>query len=112
MMTLSNHFKDRFPGARPGSVIPKPYTFTWFEQQLAAFLLIRGRYAFFGTGWGLGLVHEWQSMYDTDFGVPLRNGTADGGVCFEVRPGVFHRPWSKYNITLDCNTWQASFDRL
>ena len=50
MMTLSSAFMLHWPGARPGVVQPQPYVFPWQKQQLAAFMLIRGPVAFFGTG--------------------------------------------------------------
>ena len=50
MMTLSSAFMLHWPGARPGVVEPQPYVFPWQKQQLAAFMLIRGPVAFFGTG--------------------------------------------------------------
>ena len=38
------------------------------------------------------------------------------GVCEEIEPGVFHRPWSKVNVTLDCNAgeagWVAHIDKV
>ena len=109
MMTLASPFLLHAPGARPGTVIPEPYKFYWQKQQLAAFLLIRGKHAFFGTGWAVGLVHEWSDLYDIDFGVPA-------GQCTEPQPGVFNRQWSKYNVTLDCNAgasgWEAKFQPL
>ena len=61
MMTLSSPFMMHAPGARPGTVLPEPYSFYWQKQQMAAFQLIRGKHAFFGTGWAVGLVHEWRS---------------------------------------------------
>lgn len=105
MMTLSSAFTLKWKGARPGTVLPQPYSFPWLQQQLAAFLLIRGEHAFVGTGWGVGLVHEWQSIYDTDFGEPK-------GSCVETSPNVYSRRWSKYNISLDCSSWTAAFDKL
>ena len=84
--------------------MPKLYSFPWLQQQLAAFLIIRGPFAFFGTGWGVGLVHPWQPIYDTDFGEPKSS-------CVETAPHVYSREWTNYNVSLDCNTWKASFNR-
>jgi hypothetical protein len=109
MMTLASPFFLHAPGARPGTVVPEPYKFYWQKQQMAAFLLIRGKHAYFGTGWAVGLVHEWSNLYDIDFGVPVDR-------CTEIHPGVFRRQWSKYNVTLDCNSgdsgWNATFTSL
>ena len=102
-MTLSSGFTLRWKGARPGTVDPTPYSFPWFEQQLAAFLLIRGPHAFFGTAWGVGLVHEWRSEYDTDVGEPA-------GRCAEVSPGVFARNWTRAAVMLDCNAFHARIE--
>jgi hypothetical protein len=79
-----------------GPTIPEPYRFAWLRQQLAAFLLLRGPHAYFGTGarslltsslslslslrlpvyrfpgWGMAKYHEWQPEYDLDFGIPLQ----------------------------------------
>lgn len=112
MMTPSSDFFPPVPGARPGTIFPKPYSFHWLKQQLAAFLLIRGPHAFFGTGWGVGLVHEWNALYDIDFGVPVAKKNDNDGVCQEINPNVFYRAWTKYNVTLDCNKWDAIFTKL
>ena len=39
--------------------------------------------------------------YDHDYGVPL-------GLCKEIGVGVFERPWSKANVRMDCNNFQAN----
>ena len=86
-------------------------------------------------------MHEWNSeLYELDVGIPLRNATDSqgeshagwtrrvqspslslslcftSGVCEEIEPGVFHRPWSNVNVTLDCNAgasgWVAHIDKL
>ena len=28
-------------------------------------------------------------------------------ICHEASPGIFARRWSKANVTMDCNTWEA-----
>ena len=55
-----------------GPTIPEPFQFMWLRQQLAAFLLLRGPHAFFGTGWAMARYQAWQPEYDLDFGVPLQ----------------------------------------
>jgi hypothetical protein len=110
MMTFTNQFwdpQDRHQQQRPGVIKPEPYIFPWRRQQLAAFLLIRGPHAFVGTGWGVGLVHEWDDLYDMDLGVPA--ASEKGGTCRQTKPGVFERSWTKYHVELDCNSWEASF---
>jgi hypothetical protein len=103
------------PHGGGGTAINEPYRFLWLKQQLAAFLLIRGPHAFFGTGWGTCMVFvmEWNTLYDLELGFPLQNYTFSEwqglvhGPCSEIREGVFHRSYSKMNVTLDCNAWEA-----
>jgi hypothetical protein len=75
-------------------------------QQVAAFLLMRGPYAYIGWGeWGM----EWPfdvplpaEVWDADYGDPL------DGHCEEQASGVFVRRYTKANVTLDCNSWKAT----
>lgn len=92
------------------------------EQDVAFFLLARGEYAWLGWGtWGMTwpfnpepahgelppLPHgvPRPALLDKDFGLPA-------GLCKETeeQPNVFVRQWSKGNVTLDCNTFQATLE--
>lgn len=80
-----------------------------FLQNLAAFLLTRGDYSFFGAvGPGDAAVFDppsgsrWFAEYDMDYGVPV------GGMRL-VAPGVYAREWSRLTVQLDCNKFAASF---
>mmetsp|Transcript_3192 Transcript_3192/g.6230 ORF Transcript_3192/g.6230 Transcript_3192/m.6230 type:complete len:443 (-) Transcript_3192:114-1442(-) len=86
-----------------------------YDQDIATFLLVRGPYAWIGYGWiscanGASPVGEEGQMFyrpprlETDFGTPE-------GLCAEstAGSGVFTRKWTKGTVSLDCNTWEASF---
>eukprot|EP01052_Picozoa_sp_SAG31_P027421 SAG31_NODE_2567_length_5464_cov_2.804660_3_plen_181_part_00 len=80
-----------------------------FRQNLAAFLLTRGNYSFFGAvGPGDGAVFSplsgsrWFAEYDWDYGVPMSGMRV-------VRPGVYSREWSSVTVLLDCNAFVADF---
>lgn len=73
------------------------------EQLLAAFLIVRGPYAYVGYGWNGGPLPAWDTLWDTDVGTPV-------GLCQQPAPGVFTRLWSNGNATLDCNTWTAQLN--
>lgn len=90
---------------------PLPY----IDQDMAAFLLLRGDYAWAGAGiwgvsWPAGMT--WNStgkavprppQMDLDYGSPTH------GVCRETSSGVFERAFTNVNVTLDCNTWNATY---
>ena len=82
-----------------------------FAQDLAAFLLIRGPYAYLGYNWnGCSFTstpggrnnQSWSfpDELDTDVGEPL-------GTCAETAPGsgVFERVWSRARVAFDCGAW-------
>jgi hypothetical protein len=74
-------------------------------QSLAAFLLLRGDYAWWGRGWlGGGVTSYNESLRTLDPGVPKGN-------CSVVDPqaGIFQREFTDLAVTLDCNTWTADF---
>lgn len=85
------------PTGKPGPVLES------FEQDLAAFLLIRSDYAWLGYSWG-GCDRQYSrpEMLDKDFGVPMDT------FCRETAPGVFSREWTKAIVRLDTNTNQAT----
>eukprot|EP00591_Stephanopyxis_turris_P015997 CAMPEP_0195533296 /NCGR_PEP_ID=MMETSP0794_2-20130614/40198_1 /TAXON_ID=515487 /ORGANISM="Stephanopyxis turris, Strain CCMP 815" /LENGTH=184 /DNA_ID=CAMNT_0040665769 /DNA_START=53 /DNA_END=607 /DNA_ORIENTATION=- len=94
--------------------------FLQLEQDLAFFLLVRGPYTYAGWGvWGMTWPFNAESShgalpplphgvplpseFNSDYGVPLE-------VCHEIKPGVFHREWSRGTVELNCHTFQATID--
>jgi len=82
-----------------------------FAEDLAAFLLIRGPYAYLGFNWNgcaFGIIpggrnnQSWSfpDELDMDVGEPLGN-------CAETAPGsgVFERAWSRASVAFDCGAW-------
>ena len=72
-------------------------------RDLAAFLLVRGPYAWLGDGWQ-GCVGEPTPLPPQvflDYGVPVGNTT-------QAAPGVFTRQWSKAQVTFDCNKYESA----
>jgi hypothetical protein len=86
----------------------------YFIQDLAAFLLIRGPYAWLGYSW-MGcnndpndrstaeIAYHFPSALGIDYGEPLET-------CRETARGseVFVRAFSKATVTLDCKRWNAT----
>ena len=87
-----------------------------FKESLAAFLLARGPFAWFGYSWlscigdfgrgGKGmppLNYTFPPALKVDYGVPQ-------GHCEETGAGtgVFVREWSKAKVELDCNSWTST----
>lgn len=68
-------------------------------QSLAGFLVVRPPTAYIGFGWESDQ-RNWDPLFLTDVGTPL-------GLCAEGPTGVFTRPWTRGNATLDCNTWKG-----
>eukprot|EP01052_Picozoa_sp_SAG31_P012823 SAG31_NODE_758_length_12292_cov_14.175511_9_plen_205_part_00 len=73
-------------------------------QDLATFLLVRGRYAWLGHGWTGNGNHyrgNWSPLFELEYGMPLTDA------CFEdiAMPGVFRRSWTKADVVMDCNAW-------
>ena len=82
----------------------EPANLTEPVQDIANFLLVRGPYAFLGHGWlGCSRTYEVPEQLSWDNGEPL-------GLCSETAAGseVFHRAYSKANVTLDCKNWVGS----
>ena len=71
-----------------------------FRQHLAAFLLIRGGYSWFGHGWIGAMPVVWYPEYDWDVGEPL-------GPMVELPGGAFSRVWSKGTVVLNCTSWEV-----
>eukprot|EP00928_Gymnodinium_smaydae_P088077 TRINITY_DN72223_c0_g1_i1.p2 TRINITY_DN72223_c0_g1~~TRINITY_DN72223_c0_g1_i1.p2 ORF type:complete len:168 (+),score=26.47 TRINITY_DN72223_c0_g1_i1:873-1376(+) len=78
-----------------------------FEQSLAAFLLLRGPYAWFGSAWhGCGIAPPQRPpSVDDDYGEPV-------GPCAVVAAGsgIFKRAWTKMVVTLDCQKWEGRIE--
>jgi|EP01044_Picomonas_judraskeda_P002067 hypothetical protein len=77
-----------------------------FEQHLAAFLLIRGPYAWLGWNWvGCGATPLRPAGMDGDYGEPV-------GLCKETAPQsqIFERNYTKAKVTLNCAEWEGHID--
>ena len=81
-------------------------TLRYGEQEIAAFLIIRGPSAFIGYGWE-GCTDQYAVPFprphalDVDYGAPTE-------FCREASPGVFTREWTKATVALDCNSFVAN----
>lgn len=86
----------------------QPFPLPTPESDLAMFLLSRGPYAIFGYGWTgcADIKHPFTrpASLDRDYGTPLN-------YCTETSPGsmVWYRNFSKADISIDCNTFKATF---
>jgi hypothetical protein len=73
------------------------------DEDLAAFLIARGPFAWIGYGWiGCTTEYEYPAAWTLDYGVPLTsyfNMTA---------PSVYSREYSKATATFDCTAWKGS----
>jgi hypothetical protein len=95
-------------GFSPGFCSGNPGNLTDFDNDLASFLLIRGKYSYLGHGW-LACSREYQfpDALTFDYGIPI---PTEDSVCIEtaVNSMIFTRDYTKATITLDCNTWTSS----
>lgn len=99
-------------------VTPNGTQLPQLQQDVAFFLLARGPFAWLGWGtWGMTWPFNSEpahgelpplphgvprpALMDRDFGQPLAQ-------CREEQSGVFRRGWSKGDIRLDCNTFEAT----
>ena len=93
-------------GMSPGSCKgTDPSHLTMVDEDVANFQLVRGPYAYIGTGWsGCSKVFERPAQFDLDFGDAL-------GFCSETAPGsgVFSREFTKSTVQMDCATWTPSW---
>jgi hypothetical protein len=86
----------------PNGTLPSP------EQDIAAFLLTRGAYAYVGYGWTgcADAQHPFTrpALLDADFGSPV-------GFCSETAPGsqVWTREFDNAVVRLDCGAWKANY---
>ena len=85
-----------------------PWPLPYPQQDLAAFLLARGPHALLGYAWAgckAPSTYQRPAGLDVDYGQPLN-------FCTEVAPGVFARNYSKANVAMDCNSFEASIDMV
>lgn len=89
-------------GMSPGSCTgTDPSHLTMVDEDIANFLLVRGPYAYIGTGWsGCGKVFEYPAQFNTDVGDAT-------GICAETAPGsnVFERDYTRVKVQMDCNSF-------
>lgn len=86
------------PTAPPG--LPPPATTAHdFQQRLAAFLLVRGNFSYFGHGWITTKPPVWYPEWDLDVGTPLGPMQQNGS--------TFVRRWTMGTVSLDCNSFTA-----
>jgi hypothetical protein len=71
-----------------------------FQQHLAAFLLTRGQYSWFGFSWISAYIPPWYPEWDWDVGTP-------SGAMVEHVGGVFSRVWSKGTVVINCTSWEV-----
>ena len=73
------------------------------NEDLAAFLIARGQYAWIGYGWiGCTTDYEFPDAWTLDYGEPLTpyfNMTS---------PSVYSREYTKATATFDCTAWKGS----
>lgn len=77
-----------------------------FRQHLAAFLLMRGEFSWFGHSWISSQSPVWYAEWDWDVGEPV-------GAMVEHPGGAFTRVWSKGTVVLNCTSWgvELPFER-
>jgi hypothetical protein len=82
----------------------------FIEQELASFLLMRGPYAYIGFGeWGMVWptnVNLPSLVWGSDFGTPIDD------YCQNIGESQFQRRFTKSTVTLNCQTWEATFQIL
>jgi hypothetical protein len=90
-----------------------PSNLTQPQVDVANFLLVRGPYAWLGTGWvgcapstgpegsGLNQTYVRPTEVDVDYGSPL-------GLCKESAPSVFSREYTRATVSMDCARWKAT----
>ena len=83
-----------------------------FGQDLANFLLTRGKYSFLGWGWkGCSKEYHFPTELNYDYGVPVGVANGDGlGLCKETAPGseIFVREYTKSTVVMDCTVYVAT----
>jgi hypothetical protein len=75
-----------------------------FREELAAFLITRGPHTWMGHNWIAGAPPTWYPEWDLDFGEPVGLPLVVGS--------TFSRTWTKFNVSLDCDHFEAHFHTL
>ena len=89
----------------PGGCRTDPTDLSTVKQDLANFLLIRGKFAWIGHGWkGCSKDYPFPPEFNQDYGVPVDD------LCKETAPnsGIFVREWTKAHVTMDCSNWEPT----
>lgn len=82
----------------PGGCGGDPAVLPNVDVDVANFLLIRGDYAYIGSGWkGCSKTYAFPELLNLDVGTPL-------GLCAPVGGGVFAREYTKVRVEMDCAT--------
>jgi hypothetical protein len=93
-------------GLSPGSCRgTDPTNLTEVVQDVVNFQLVRGRYAYLGTGWvGCGGEYERPAILDADFGDPV------DALCTETAAGsgVFQRSFARAVVQMNCSAWEPA----
>ena len=82
-----------------------PSKLTTVKQDLANFLLIRGKFAWIGHGWkGCSRDYPFPPEFNLDYGTPVDQ------ICKETAPnsGIFVREWSNAHVKMDCGKWEPT----
>lgn len=93
-------------GLSPGSCRgTDPANLTEVMQDVVNFQLVRGEYAYLGTGWvGCGGEYERPAIFDADFGDPV------DALCAETAAGsgVFQRAFANAVVQMNCSAWEPT----
>jgi len=76
------------------------------DKAIAAFLIARGPFWWYGWGWE-GVHEDEPRPYDPLWSISPGAPTSD---CAEISPGVFERQFEKGRAALDCNLYEATLD--
>ena len=86
---------------------PPPQVAQSLMQDLANFMLVRGPFAWLGSGWhGCDQVYDRPALLDSlDVGTPVGN-------CSETAPGsgVFVREYTKAKVAMNCSAWNGTIE--
>ena len=90
-------------GFTPGCPSLDPSHLASPEHDIASFQLVRGPFAFLGSGWqgcSPTLRYQYPAELNADFGAPA-------SACAETMPGsgVFERQFEHATVQMDCTTW-------
>ena len=87
------HTETRACDSCPGTL-----NFTSVAEDIATFLLVRGKYAWLGAGWGgCNVYPPYPEEFKRDFGTPVEEAYSEVG-----SSGIFKRQWTKAMVQFDC----------